>query len=75
MRIVDIQSTYDLISGDIVLANWINLMSNCTVTNRGRAPDPDNPNEPATDGLLVKSYLQRIECSNWWGESRLFNRV
>lgn len=51
MRIVDIQSTYDLISGDICLANWINLMSNCTITNRGRAADPDNPDAVASEGV------------------------
>ena len=60
MRIVDIQSTYDLISGDIVLANWINLMSNCTVTNRGRAPDPDNPNEQASDGVHTDFFQCHI---------------
>ena len=60
MRIVDIQSTYDLISGDVCLANWINLMSNCTVTNRGRAPDPDNPDEQASQGVHTDFFQCHI---------------
>jgi hypothetical protein len=60
MRIVDIQSTYDLISGDICLANWINLMSNCTVTNRGLAPDPDNPDQEASQGVHTDFFQCHI---------------
>jgi len=51
MRLVDIQSTYDLISGDSCLAQWIHLMSNCVVKNRGRAEDPNNPDEVASQGV------------------------
>jgi hypothetical protein len=60
MRIVDIQSTYDLISGDVCLANWINLMSNCVTTNRGRAPDPDNPDQQASDGVHTDFFQCHI---------------
>ena len=60
MRIVDIQSTYDLISGDTALANWLNLMSNCTATNRGREVDPDNPDEQASDGVHTDFFQCHI---------------
>ena len=60
MRIVDIQSTYDLISGDICLANWINLMSNCTVTNRGLAFDPDYPDMETSEGVHTDLFQCHI---------------
>ena len=60
MRIVDIQSTYDLISGDICLANWINLMSNCTVTNRGLAFDPDYPDMQTSEGVHTDFFQSHV---------------
>ena len=59
MRLVDIQSTYDLISGDIMLTSWFNLVSNVLVTNHGRAVDPDNPDEVSSEGVhsdLVQTH-------------------
>ena len=39
MRVVDIQSTYNYITGDIILTNVAHLVSNMTVTNHGRAKE------------------------------------
>jgi len=55
MRIVDIQSNYDLIVGDICLTGWSNLVSGLSTSRHGFYPDDDGT-PPPESGVHVDLF-------------------